>query len=286
MRRRRKISLAIPASLVADIPHLREKTSRIGLIGRALAIFRVDEVITYQDETGKDQRKETQLIATLLSYMETPQYLRKYLFGIMPELKYAGTLPPLRTPHHPLQNRIRDLKKGEYREGVVASVNEQGTYVEIGVERLVLMSSLSLPLNTRVTTKITKVGKHPKVILADKNEIDNYWGYNVIVSKKPFGEMVEAQSSDLVIATSRWGRDFAEIASELKTRWEKSERILITFGAPTQGLYEIAKREGAELESLADYVINTIPDQGTETVRTEEAVYATLSILKTLPRIA
>jgi len=286
MRRRRKISLAIPASLVADIPHLREKTSRIGLIGRALAIFRVDEVITYQDETGKDQRKETQLIATLLSYMETPQYLRKYLFGIMPELKYAGTLPPLRTPHHPLQNRIRDLKKGEYREGVVASVNEQGTYVEIGVERLVLMSSLSLPLNTRVTIKITKVGKHPKVILADKNEIDNYWGYNVIVSKKPFGEMVEAQSSDLVIATSRWGRDFAEIASELKTRWEKSERILITFGAPTQGLYEIAKREGAELESLADYVINTIPDQGTETVRTEEAVYATLSILKTLPRIA
>jgi len=59
---------------------------------------------------------------------------------------------------------------------------------------------------------------------------------------------------------------------------------LVAFGAPTQGLYEILDREHAKLEDVADFVVNTVPGQATETVRTEEAVYATLSILNTLDR--
>ncbi|RLI34567.1 hypothetical protein DRO55_06340, partial [Candidatus Bathyarchaeota archaeon] len=109
----------MPASLVSDVPHLREKTSKIGLIGRALAIFRVDEVVIYPDEPKTDQRREMNLIATILAYMETPQYLRRRLFKIKPELRYAGILPPLRTPHHPLTDKVKKLKVGEFREGVV-----------------------------------------------------------------------------------------------------------------------------------------------------------------------
>ncbi len=277
--------MAIPASLVADIPHLREKTSRIGFIGRALAIFRVDEVIIYLDQPSRDQSEETQLIATLLSYMETPQYLRKHLFKIMPDLRYVGTLPPLRTPHHPLRNGIRDLKIGEYREGVVTSIDEHGAEIDVGVEKPVLMRGFRAPTKTRVTVKITKTGKHAEAIPVDKGEAETYWGYEVTISKRPFKETVKTRFFDLVIATSRLGRNFAEVASELKARWEKSKKILIVFGAPTQGLYEIMKQEGVELESLADYVINTIPNQGTETVRTEEAIYATLSIFNSLSRI-
>jgi len=283
-KRNRKLSVAIPASIVADIPHLREKTSKIGFIGRASAIFRVDEVMIYPDQPGRDQRGETHLIATLLSYMETPQYLRRYVFKIMPELRYAGTLPPLRTPHHPLQNRIRDLKKGEYREGVITSIYEHGAYADIGVEKPILLRGFPLPVNTRVTVKITRTGEDPRAILANKDEIETYWGYEVTVSKRPFGGMVKTLSFDLVIATSRRGRDFAEILCELKEKWEKSERILVAFGAPTQGLYEITEQEGIELESITDSVINTIPNQATETVRTEEALYATLSILNALTR--
>ena len=44
-RRDRKLAVAIPVSIVSDIPHLREKTLKIGLIGRAAAIFRVTEMI-------------------------------------------------------------------------------------------------------------------------------------------------------------------------------------------------------------------------------------------------
>ncbi|MDH5689239.1 MAG: hypothetical protein OEZ48_15425, partial [Candidatus Bathyarchaeota archaeon] len=80
----------------------------------------------------------------------------------------------------------------------------------------------------------------------------------------------------------RRGTEFTSISDGLKEKIKRSERVLVAFGAPTQGLYEIAEREGVKLTSIADYVINTIPNQATETVRTEEAVYATLSLLNML----
>ncbi len=79
-----KLAVAIPAPVVSDTPHLREKTSKIGLIGRAAAIFRVDEIVVYVDNPKVNQRADVDLIATLLEYMETPQYLRKRLFKIEP----------------------------------------------------------------------------------------------------------------------------------------------------------------------------------------------------------
>jgi predicted SPOUT superfamily RNA methylase MTH1 len=44
-------------------------------------------------------------------------------------------------------------------------------------------------------------------------------------------------------------------------------------------LHEIAADEGWRLEDVFDYVVNTVPCQGTETVRTEEALLATLAVL-------
>jgi len=38
-------------------------------------------------------------------------------------------------------------------------------------------------------------------------------------------------------------------------------------------------QESLELSEITDFVVNTIPEQGTETVRTEEALYASLAIL-------
>jgi hypothetical protein len=59
----------------------------------------------------------------------------------------------------------------------------------------------------------------------------------------------------------------------------KAEKVLLAFGAPTQGLYEITENEGLNLDSLVDFVVNTISMQGTETVRTEEALIASLAVL-------
>ncbi len=276
------MSVAIPASLVSDVPHLREKTSKIGLIGRALAIFRVDEVVIYPDELETDQRREINLIATILAYMETPQYLRRRLFKIRPELRYAGILPPLRTPHHPLTDKIKKLKVGEFREGVVVSQTREGSLVDIGVEEPALIPNLRINRGVRVTVKVLEKEGRLRVGLADPRKIETYWGYTVRISRRPLGRMTREGGFDLVIATSRWGDPLNKVLDELRDSWRRSRKVLIAFGAPARGLREILAQEDVEMRDFADFVVNTIPKQATETVRTEEALYVTLSIFNLL----
>lgn len=278
-KKRKEVSIAIPASFVSDTPHLREKTFRIGLVGRAAAIFQIDEVIVYPDVPNVDQTRDAELLALILSYMETPQYLRKKLFKIRSELRYAGVLPPLRTPHHPLINRLKRLCIGEYREGVVVSSSTKGSLIDVGVEQPAFILGKGLPPNKRVTVKITQIQKQFLAALANREEIETYWGYKVTISNVPFRQLIKKRDFNLVVATSRKGKSVIEVMDTLKEKWKTSKKILIAFGAPTQGLYEIVAHEHMKLEEITRFIVNTIPNQGTETVRTEEALYATLAIL-------
>jgi len=276
----KKLSIAIPVSIVSDVPHLREKTSKVGLVGRAAAIFRVNEIIVYPDNPLVNQAADMGLIATLLAYMETPQYLRKELFTLRPELRYAGVLPPLRTPHHPLNRKMNKLIVGEYREGVTSSKRKNGVFVDIGVEKPALIPNTQLQIGKRVSVRIARVDKRVEVELTSRDEIREYWGYTVRAEKLPFGKMVKARGFDLTVATSKHGVPFAKVAERIAERWEGG-KILVAFGAPTRGLYEIVEQEGLNLEEIVDFVVNTVPMQGTETIRTEEALIASLAVLST-----
>jgi hypothetical protein len=276
---RKTISIAIPASVVSDTPHLREKTSKIGLIGRTAAIFRIDEVIIYPDNPKVNQTADMNLIATLLAYMETPQYLRKRLFKLRPELQYAGILPPLRTPHHPLNRKMKNLKIDEYREGATLSRTKEGTLIDIGVEQPALMPNKQLPIEKRFTVKITKVEKQVEVELANREDAPTYWGYMVTVERHSLGRFMRSRGFDLTVATSKRGVPFTNVAEEMAEKWKKANHILVAFGAPTRGLYEIVENEGFSLDNIVDFVVNTVPRQGTETIRTEEALIASLAIL-------
>ena len=276
---KKQLAVAIPASVIADTPHLREKTSKIGFFGRAAAIFRVDEIIVYADNPQTNQNLDIDLIATLLSYMETPQYLRKHLFGLKSELQFAGILPPLRTPHHPLQGRIRDLKRGDYREGVAVSQAREGVFVDIGVEKPARLPHTHAITGKRLTVKITRITDQVEVQIAERNEISEYWGYTVSLERHSLCKLLEKGEYDLTIATSKFATRFKDAAQRLEQRWSEANHKLVLFGAPTRGLHEIAKDEGANLNDLADFVLNTVPGQGTETVRTEEALLATLAVL-------
>ena len=136
--------------------------------------------------------------------------------------------------------------------------------------------------NNRVTVRITKLKETLLAVLANRDEIKAYWGYRVTVSNVPFRQLVKSRLFDLVVATSRLGVNFDTVKGELARRWKKSRTVLVAFGAPTQGLYEILARERIRLDEVAHFTVNTIPNQGTETVRTEEALYATLAIFNVL----
>jgi predicted SPOUT superfamily RNA methylase MTH1 len=276
---KKKLIIAIPASVISDTPHLREKTSKVGLIGRAAAIFRVDEIVVYRDDPGEKQVAELDLISALLSYMETPQYLRKRLFKIEPKLQYAGILPPLRTPHHPASGRAEDLKAGDYREGVVLSQAKEGLLVDIGVEKAALLREKQHALGERLTLQLVKVGGQVEVQAANRVEIPDYWGYVVTLERRSLKAAIEKANADLKVGTSRKGSEFADVSAELARKWKEAGSMLVVFGSPARGLHEIAADEGWQLQTMLDCVVNTVPCQGTETVRTEEALLATLAVL-------
>src|SRR5947209_10217347 len=151
-RRLQRLSIALPASFTKDVPHLREKTSRVGLIARSLAIFRVDEVVIYNDETGRSSESEGRLFEKLLGYQETPQYLRKALFKQDPDLQFSGILPPLRMPSHP---NVGEPRIGEIREALVIE-SAAHSIVNAGFRAAVEISS-RLNILERVTIRVVQI---------------------------------------------------------------------------------------------------------------------------------
>lgn len=274
----KNLTIAIPASIATNTPHLREKTAKIGLIGRAASIFRVDKIIIFPDKPKINQSKEIEFIITLLKYMNTPQYLRKKLFEIDAKLKFAGILSPLRTPNHPTNSKSRNLRSGEYRDGIIIKKVKDGMLVEIGVEKLALLRETHWLMGDHVNSQIIKTSNQIEIQTVSKEEIPFYWGFSVYAEKKSLSNLIKNKNFDLIIGASKKGIDFNSNLSEIVDKWKNANNIIIEFGAPNRGLFEIAKDENMDLKKHTDFIVNTIPKQGTETVRTEEAIIATLAI--------
>ncbi len=275
-RRKRRLSIAIPASIVSEVPHLRERTSRLGFIGRALAIFRVDEVVIYPDISWEEQSEDAAFVAKILSYMEVPPFFRKSLFEIDEDLKYVGVLPPLRTPSHAVG---KSPKEGEIRPGLVVGKKGKFSLVDVGLKQPIKVSGYH---RGRIVVKMEKRKGEWRGVVLKPSSVPIYMGYEVKVSHSTLGSLV--RKYDLKIATSREGKLAFKAANSIKKAWAKSKNVLVAFGSPREGLDEILRRENLSVRKVFDFVVNVIPNQGVVTVRTEEAIYATLTFLNLLVR--
>jgi methyltransferase len=276
-KRHQQLSVALPASFTKDIPHLREKTSRAGMVARALAIFRVDQAVIYDDKQDETSKREGRLFHKLLAYQETPQYFRRKIFQHDPDLQFAGILPPLRLPSHPT---IEEPRTGLIREALVL---ESGpiSKVDAGLSNLVTIPS-KLKLSGRVTIRLNRTEPHLEGEVVDPSRLPIYWRFSVTRRDSTLGRLIREEKRDLTISTSRRGRDIREIKEDLRLKWQSSKKTLVLFGSPDQGVPEILGKEGIEHNNVCDFDVNTIPHQGVETVRTEEALFATLSVLNLL----
>ncbi len=283
----KQLSIAVPASFIDVYSNLAQKTTQIGRIARAAAINRVDEILVFPDFSSREQAPQRRLITRVLEYLDTPQYLRKHLFGKLPELRRVGLLPPLRTPHHPIERRAQKLSDGEIREGY-AYQKDGKLVVDIGVEQpLPFLNPVPSPIPCRVTVSITR--KTSGVLTAQPATPpapEVYWGYRVVDVKKPLSDFLQKTSVyDLVLATSRKAPPISEIWKKLHSLWQRAKRVLVLFGSHDKGLREILQREGHQLQALTDFLVNTVPNQGTETIRTVEAVFQSLSVLRLLEQL-
>ncbi|KJE93175.1 DNA segment Chr 2 Wayne State University 81 expressed [Capsaspora owczarzaki ATCC 30864] len=130
------VSVAIPGSVLHLAQSAELKTYMAGQIARSLSLFNVDEIVIYNDGSGGKQASSSIVttegefegagkqatsnpdvfLARVLQYLETPQYLRRQLFPMHRDLKFAGLLAPIESAHHPKQDEFV-----EFREGLVQS---------------------------------------------------------------------------------------------------------------------------------------------------------------------
>jgi len=266
--------VAIPDTSLADCTDLRDKTLKAGIFARVLAVFRVDTVAIYNSGLLQDDRKrDADLLARLLKYMDTPQYLRRRLFPQTPWLRYAGLLPPLRTRSHPLNAKVSGLVKGELRWGVQTGTGK----VDIGVERPV---NYTTPLSERESTLFRVVEVHPDVQLevVERSDADIYWGFGVQL----VGDLVRYLGDfthSTRIAFSRAAAPYENLETTIQSSVTKTKAVMALFGGPYHGLREIFSDRLKSLQTNTEFWVNTIPGQGTETVRLEEAMLASLALL-------
>ena len=272
-----------------------------GQIARALAVFRIDEVIIFNDENS-DGGGNSQL-ENILKYLECPQYLRKDFFPIHRDLKFAGVLNPTDMPHH-----LRAFEESLYREGIVKDhKSSSGNCVAfIGLQKECELDKQDLQAGLRVTVKLlseTKKGikgmcsltsvttnffGHASSLLGQVvtprtpcEENGLYWGYKVrscsslssVFTKSPY-----KGGYDFTIGTSERGQDIDQVGS-----LRDFKHLLIVFGG-VKGL-EAALQVDSQLkvedpEPLFDLYLNTCPDQGSRTIRSEEAILISLSALR------
>jgi len=271
MTGRRERAILIPSSLTMESRDKRLNTLKVGLIARAAAVFRVDRIVVYRDPEFNDSR----FISMVLRYMDTPQYLRKMLIPMKEELRHVGILPPLRTGHHPLNAKTSALKIGEFRVGaVVESVgSDKGVWAEIGVDHPVpLRTKKSYQVGQRLNIRIFSLNPLAAEPV-ERSQIPCHWGYETVVTGSL--ERYIENWKGAVLLTSRNGRSLtAEILQRLGEMYQRCD-LAVVFGSSARGVDAFLSKKALERYDM----INTIPYQGTETVRVEEAAFATLALL-------
>ena len=282
------VSVLVPTSLTREAPDKRAATLKLGYVARAAAVFRVDRLIVFPDREGeRDATWANGFVETVLRYATTPPYLRKEVWGERDELAYAGILPPLGVSP---QTGSGSDDSGSLRHGIVTEVGpERRVWVNCGMQHPIavrLPDDRDVTEGERVTVRI--ISRRPvRARLTD----DPLPGPTV--DCMDLLAALDDCDNELSIATSKHGDQLT--VGRLNSLCERIETdgLCVAFGAPKRGLSAILAdhpdvdgsspssfEPGSAPADRFDLWLNAIPRQGTETVRTEEALFAVLACLQ------
>ena len=272
-----RVSIGIPDSFLIDSQSLMDKSIKIAQLARACSIFRVWNIFIYKDRSSKSDPQDVKIMKMILEYLDTPPYLRKRLFHKHWILKFAGMLPPIKSPHHKPKISIHHLEPGEVRVGAVLKRNDN-TYVDVGLDIPIKLKEI-IPESKKILVKV--ISRKPEIIGTEisAEKLDGYWGYSVSFFES-LGELLRSRKSSEIILTSIKGRKISEnhLFDRLKNKLSSIEDLLVVFGSPKNGIGKIIQTEGGD-DSNWSFIINMFPNQGTDTIRVEEAILGSLAIL-------
>ena len=264
-----KLAIALPDSSLNDEKTLENKTRKIAIIARACGIFKVDEIIIYKD--GKENEQDSKLMHTIFKYLSTPQYFRRRIFPKSNLLKFAGLLPPLKTPNQTGTSHSDEIKIGDFREGMILGVKGKKV-VDVGVSQLISYNGKQ-SIGKKIIVLIKNIKPNFIIKEVSKDEIPYYWCYNIKQSGNLF--TVLTNWSGPKILTSRKSKNLTQLKiDEVK---KSNQPILLVFGSTKKGIHDIL---GSKINNLNNTKsANFFPKQGTETVRVEEAILGCLAII-------
>ncbi|MGI0091446.1 MAG: putative RNA uridine N3 methyltransferase, partial [Nitrososphaerales archaeon] len=84
---------------------------------------------------------------------------------------------------------------------------------------------------------------------------------------------------ELTVLTSRQGDSVQSKWNEFCGSCSKASKILVCFGSPISGVDKMLKQDDARISDFRALYLNMFPFQNVETIRLEEAVLGSLSIL-------
>jgi hypothetical protein len=312
-------SVLVPSSLVREAEDKRAATRKLGTVARAAAVFRADRLVVFADPDGEADRQwgDGGFVHTVLAYAATAPYLRKEAWGRRSELEYAGVLPPL---HLGARTGSGSNGSGSSRQGIVTEVGpEERVRVNCGLQHPI---SLPVPADMRVPREGERVtvrvaSREPvRARLVDEPQP------GFAVERAGLAASLARADAGVRIAASRFGEHLTVARLDgLHAEFASAGGWTVAFGAPGRGLPDIIGEDAETIEAAAregtpsetgtvavaghtdtdddtapadagateprdprfDLWLNTVPDQGSETVRTEEAMFATLAPLR-LPR--
>ena len=291
------VSVLVPSSITREAEDKREATRKLGYVARAATIFRADRLCIFPDREGERAPFDGGFVETVLRYAATPPYLRTEVWGTRDELEYAGILPPLRaTP----QTGSGSNGPGSSRRGIVTEVGPEGRVrVNCGLQHpisLPVPAEMSVEEGERVTVRISS--RRPvRAKLVDEPLP------GLSVERTDLSAALAREDAGVRIASSRHGVELTVGRLETLAGWVEGDGMTVAFGAPERGLPDILGIEASTVDGALtaqlddattpdsdghdgveptadpgfDLWLNTVPDQGSEVVRTEEALFATLA---------
>eukprot|EP00917_Polyrhabdina_sp_WS-2016_P009203 GHVP01020553.1.p1 GENE.GHVP01020553.1~~GHVP01020553.1.p1 ORF type:complete len:541 (-),score=126.03 GHVP01020553.1:124-1746(-) len=257
-----------------------------------------------------------------LEYFTCPQYLRKALIEMNSDLKCAGVVPPLDGPHQmrrtewtPFREGVIMSKKTKPKnkllrgQKVPISAN-QGRYVDCGLAQKLWLESRDNVPGQRVTVRTDQEIRGSLRVLRKKSKSTTgriaphrlpvvtteivessapyteerlFWGYKVKTLDDGLSSILEAGDYDLILGTSERGEHACKKSEDLRQLFTSKEgfHCLMILGN-VRGLETTMKTYTPEQNSKIGMWLNTCPYQTSRTIRTEEALFISLSCLHNL----
>ncbi|MGC9115017.1 MAG: putative RNA uridine N3 methyltransferase [Fervidicoccaceae archaeon] len=270
------LEILLPYCTLENEPDLLRETLKSNMIARYSSIFKVSKILLYNSRKMIECKEQKERLTLYLTFFRTPPYLRKKIFGKRKELRYSGIAYPLQTPTHTLKSKPQI---GEIREGLVLRVKHGKALVEVGLKAPVSVNLDSFEA-IEGKTVFLKVSSVSPLKLELTNRPKDWIGYEIEDAGRLESYLRRIKGERTVIGTSRKGEPVWENWKKIEESMKKTDRkVTIVFGEPYRGIYEIAKDLSINTDDFFDGIYNFVKDQGTKTIRTEEAIPIVLSVI-------